>query len=660
MLRIRRFEEEGMRQYERGNIPGWFHSSVGQEAAIVGACLALRDDDCMTGTHRSHGHTIGKGANLDALMAELMGKQCGICKGRGGSMHFADTSVGIISESGIVGGGIPLATGSAFSAKLRSVDQVTLCFFGDGAVNQGTFHESLNMASLWKLPVVYLCENNGYAMTTPLAQSHGQPDIALRATAYGMPGVAVDGQDVSAVYDATVQATGRSRAGEGPTLIVANTYRFDEHNFGLLVPGGRYRSSEEVETYKRERDPILLFRKALLQEGTDERNLRAIEDEVANSVKQAVEFAVDSPAPLPATLHQYMFKTPLDCLGSLTAGRGEKLIGPQICPEKLAAAPRDTIQSTYLEALVQAQIEEMDRDERVVLIGEDISAHGCERLIERFGRGRIWNMPISEGSFAGLGIGAAINGLRPIIDLSCASFVYLAADQIINQASKLRYMTGGQIQIPIVFRCCMFSEGAAAAQHADRPYPLFMNVPGLKIISPTSAGDIKGLMKSAIRDNDPVLVFEDASLMPLKGDVPGNRDYLIPIGKAEVKHEGKDVTIVAIAGAIRPTMEAVDALAGEGISVEVIDPRTLKPLDHDAINMSTAKTGRLLIVENAHRVCNAGSEIAAVMTEKAFDILKRPILRLSAPDIHVPFSPALEKGFFPTKDQIIKAVRRLL
>ncbi|MER8577016.1 thiamine pyrophosphate-dependent dehydrogenase E1 component subunit alpha [Mesorhizobium sp. M1409] len=320
MLRIRRFEEEGMRLIKGDKIPGWFHSSVGQEAAIVGACLALRDDDAMTGTHRSHGHPIGKGADLNALMAEMMGKEGGICKGRGGSMHFADNSVGIISESGVVGGGIPLATGCAFSAKVRGVDQVTLCFFGDGAVNQGTFHESLNMASLWKLPVIYLCENNGYAMTTSVAQSHGQLDIALRAAGYGMPGVTVDGQHVSAVYDAAAQAVTRARAGEGPTLIVATTYRFDEHNFGLVIPGEPYRSVEEVEAHKRERDPILLYRIVLLAEGINEKSLRAIEDEVAEAVKLAVQFALASPMPRPEALPDYMFNSPPAGYYSFVAG----------------------------------------------------------------------------------------------------------------------------------------------------------------------------------------------------------------------------------------------------------------------------------------------------------------------------------------------------
>lgn len=310
MLRIRQFEVEGTRLFKGGKIPGAYHSSIGHEAAIVGACLALRDDDAMTGTHRSHGHPIGKGADLNALMAELMGKETGICKGRGGSMHLADNSVGIIGESAIVGGGIPLATGCGLSAKVRRTDQVALCFFGDGAVNQGTFHESLNMAALWSLPVVYLCENNGYAIRTSLARSHGQPSIAKRADAYGMPGLAVDGQDVRAVYQATKDAVARARRGAGPSLIEAQTYRFDEHNVGLVVPKA-YRTPEEVQEFKTHRDPIKLFGQAMLAAGVSQADLQAIEDEVNASVAEAIRFAEASPLPDSATLYDYLFSHPL-------------------------------------------------------------------------------------------------------------------------------------------------------------------------------------------------------------------------------------------------------------------------------------------------------------------------------------------------------------
>jgi pyruvate dehydrogenase E1 component beta subunit len=323
-------------------------------------------------------------------------------------------------------------------------------------------------------------------------------------------------------------------------------------------------------------------------------------------------------------------------------------------------APAAAVRISYLDAIVRAQIEEMERDERVIMMGEDIAIYGSGDLVARFGANRIWQTPISEASFTGVGIGAAITGLRPIIDLNIGSFMYLASDQIINQAAKLRYMTGGQIRVPIVFRCCMYYGVSIAAQHSDRPYPLFMNVPGLKIISPTTPADALGLLKSAVRDDDPVMFFEDMKLWTVKDEVPADSDHLVPIGKADIKRIGTDVTIVAIAGAMRPVVAAAAALAKEGISVEIIDPRTLKPLDMESILRSVAKTGRLVLVESAHRVANVSAEIAANVCEEAFDSLKKPIQRLSAPDVHVPFSPVLEATLYPQKEQVIAAVKRLL
>jgi pyruvate dehydrogenase E1 component beta subunit len=316
--------------------------------------------------------------------------------------------------------------------------------------------------------------------------------------------------------------------------------------------------------------------------------------------------------------------------------------------------------TSYLQAIVDAQIEEMERDEAVIMMGEDVAVYGDGRLVERFGALRIWNTPISELGFTGVGIGAAMTGLRPIVNLSIASFMFLAADPIINQAAKIRFMTGGQMKAPIVFRCCLYYDRAIAAQHSDRPYSMFMNVPGLKIVCPSRPADIKGLLKSAIRDDDPVIVFEDARLWTAKEVVPTDADFLVPIGKAAVVRPGSDVTVVAIAGAMRPTMEAAELLAQQGVSIEVIDPRTLKPLDLETIFTSLAKTGRLILVENAHRICSATSEIAAATAIEAFDLLKKPIVQLAAPDVHVPFSPALEAALYPDRDRIVSAIRQLL
>jgi len=315
---------------------------------------------------------------------------------------------------------------------------------------------------------------------------------------------------------------------------------------------------------------------------------------------------------------------------------------------------------SYMEAIVEAQIEEMSRDERVILMGENLETYGDGKVMSTFGSHRVWSTPISEGSFTGLGIGAAMTGLRPIVALSIASFIYLASDQIINQAGKLPYMTGGQMKVPAVFRCSMYYNGSIAAQHSDRPYPMFMNAPGLKIIAPSTPADMKGLLKSAIRDDDPVVVFEDATLWGLKEEVSTDPEHLVPLGKADIKHPGSDVTIVAIAGSTKPALAAAQVLKQEKILAEVIDPRTLAPLDSNSIIRSVAKTGRLVVVDNAHRTCNAAAEIVARMAEDAFDYLKKPIRRLSTPDVHIPFSPALEKPLYPSSEGIVAAVRSLL
>jgi len=310
VLRIRLFEEAVGKAVRAGLIPGSCHSSAGQEAAIVGACMALAEDDYITGTHRSHGHPIAKGADLKPLMAELMGKAEGICGGRGGSMHLADTSVGIVGESAIVGGGIPLATGAALSAQVLGNGRVSLCFFGDGAANQGTFHESLNMAMVWKLPVVYFCENNQYAATTPLTLSHSVPDIATRAAAYGMPGEIVDGQDLFAVHAAALRAVERARAGEGPSLIEAKTYRYDEHAVNLFIPA-KYRGDEEMAAW-RSRDPVALLRARLAEECVmDEAGLEQLESAVRTEVTAAVAYAEAGAEPGFETVFEHMFSDPV-------------------------------------------------------------------------------------------------------------------------------------------------------------------------------------------------------------------------------------------------------------------------------------------------------------------------------------------------------------
>jgi pyruvate dehydrogenase E1 component alpha subunit len=311
MLRVRRFEEAAMDIVRKGQgIPGAVHICVGQEATIVGACLALRADDYMVGYHRSHGHPIAKGAELAPLMAELMGRRTGVCKGKGGSMHLADFRVGSLGETAIIGAGVPQAVGAAYSARVRGTDQVALSFFGDGAANIGSFHEGLNLASIWRLGAVFVCENNLYAMSTPLAETMASDSIAARAAAYRLPGVGVDGQDVVAVFDAVSEAVGRARAGGGPTLIEARTYRYRDHaEYGNLKLS--HRDEEELEQW-RSRDPIDLLADRWQREFGDDSERAAIDEAVTKEVRDAVQFAKESPMPNPDELFDDLWATPLE------------------------------------------------------------------------------------------------------------------------------------------------------------------------------------------------------------------------------------------------------------------------------------------------------------------------------------------------------------
>ncbi|RKU29116.1 pyruvate dehydrogenase (acetyl-transferring) E1 component subunit alpha [Candidatus Poribacteria bacterium] len=298
MVEIRQFEEAAGTLYQSGQLPGFLHLYIGEEATAVGVCVHLNDDDYITSTHRGHGHLIAKGGKRDRMMAELFARTTGYCKGKGGSMHIADKETGILGANGVVGAGIPLAAGAALTAKFRATEQIAVSFFGDGATNQGVFHETLNLAAVWELPVVFVCENNRFGMGTPQKEHQRVEDIAVRAPAYDIPGVTVDGNDVLKVYAAAGEAVTRARNGDGPTLLNCDTYRFRGHHIG--DPGTSYRDREEVQEQERQRDPIRRLAQVLIdEEGMTEEELSTIDEELAEELEEALEFAKNSPDPLP-------------------------------------------------------------------------------------------------------------------------------------------------------------------------------------------------------------------------------------------------------------------------------------------------------------------------------------------------------------------------
>jgi len=318
---------------------------------------------------------------------------------------------------------------------------------------------------------------------------------------------------------------------------------------------------------------------------------------------------------------------------------------------------------SFLEAIRRAQFSEMKRDERVFIMGTDLVCNvfgTTTGFLEEFGPERVRDTPISENGFIGAAAGASMVGARPIVDANISSFLYPAMDQICSIIAKSRYIYGGQATLPLVVRCCLFYGNSNAAQHSDRPYPMLMGMPGLTILVPSGPRDANGLLRAAIRDDNPVFIFEDSTLWGRKEEVPDDPDFVVEIGKADVKLEGSDVTVVAIGGSVPIALASAKLLAEDGISVEVVDPRTLVPLDNETILKSVRKTGRVVVVDPAHQTCSAASEISARIVEEAFGALRAPIVRVTTPDTHLPFSPQIEKPLYPNKDRIVDAVRRVL
>jgi 2-oxoisovalerate dehydrogenase E1 component len=654
LLIIRRTEELLVKFYATGKLYGGVHTYIGEEAVASGVCAHLRDDDTVFSTHRGHGHALAKGVSPAELIAEVMGRATGCSGGRGGSMHIFKPEVGFMGSSGIVGPCITLAAGGAYSAMLLKTDRVSAAFFGDGASNNGSFHEGLNLATAWKLPAIFVCENNLYATEVPIGKATANTNIATRAVAYGLPGIAVDGNDVFAVYRAAGEAIARARAGGGPTLIECRTYRTRAHSEGMRDAG--YRTQEEIASWK-ERDPLRLFRAKVLADGSlTEAELDALDAEIRALVEEAGRFAETSPLPDPATVSEHIYA------GSWKLEAGQADVRPPAPrSQPPVPAPREL---TFVDAAREGLAEEMARDARIFVVGEGIGPRGGNfnttvGLYDLYGEERLRDSPISERGFTNLCTGAAATGTRPIVDFMFIDFLADAFGDMFNQMCKLQWMSSGRLKMPIVVRGCVGAALSNAAHHSGNYYPFFMHIPGFRVVMPSTPADAKGLLKTAIRSDDPVLFLEHKNLLALKGPVPDG-EYLIPFGQAVVRRAGTDLTIVGIGFTVKQALDAAEQLAAEGISAEVIDPRTLAPLDMDTILASVHKTGRLLVVDEDFAPCGVGAEIAAQAMERAFDDLDAPVRRVNGLFAPAPYSPPLYEPMTPTVKSIAAAARELL
>jgi 2-oxoisovalerate dehydrogenase E1 component len=581
-------------------------------------------------------------------MAELYGKHDGCCGGRGGTMHLYDPAIGLFGTNGLVGGGIPSAVGAAISSKFRGTDGVAVAFFGDGATNHAAFHEALNFAGVRRAPVVLVCENNLYATATALSSVTLNPEIASRAAAYGIPGIAVDGNDVIAVYEATRVAVERARRGDGPTLIESKTYRTVGHHEGDPVTG-LYRTQEEVDAWA-QRCPIETFKRQIIEDYAivSGQELADVDATVDEAIATAIDYARSSPEPEPTSYVLHVFAEPLN---------------PQ---EAMADSPRNrpTTEMSWLDAVRDGIAEEMRRNPNVIYFGEGTGERGgtfghTKNLFQEFGPDRMVDTPISELGFTGAALGASATNVRCIADLMFADFLFEAAGQIVLQAAKLRYMSNGRMQAPLVIRVGAGAVRSAGPHHSGTYHPMWAHVPGLVVCLPSSPADAKGLMKTALRAHDPVIILESKALFATKGPVPDG-EHLVPFGLARVARVGTDLTIATAGQLVAKSLEAAEVLAGQGMAVEVIDLRTIQPLDVETVADSVRRTHRLLVVDEAYAMYGVGAELAQAMNELCFDALDGPVARLHTAPVSHPFAPSLEKAMLISTEMIVDRVHRVM
>jgi len=621
----------------------------GHEALSAGAALALEDGDQLVATYRGLANVVAKGVTLGPYFAELLGRSAGLSKGKAGAMGVSEPDHGIMWTTGIVGAGPPIANGLALAASLRGTPTVVLVSFGDGATSIGFVHEAMNLAAVWDLPVVFFCENNAWAECTPLAEYTKTERLSDRAAGYGMPGVTVDGTDPIAVYQAVKEAARRARSGGGPTFVEAVTYRLQGHYFGDPM---EYVPADELEA-KRSVAPFDVYRRRLLDEQvatSDE--LDAIDATLDAEIEEAFNFALASEETDVAELEVDVFA------GSITNAARAKDV-------PMGTVPEGETEDMGLVAAVNRTLDRaLTRDERVVLLGEDIAdpAGGLFKvtagLSTKHGTDRVRNTPIAETAIIGAAIGASLGGLRPVAELMFMDFLGVALDQIANHAAKIRYMSGGRQHAPMVIRTTVGM--GSGPQHSQAVEAWAMHVPGIKVVWPSTSADAVGLLNSCLDDEDPCLFIESMKLYFGGGMFPVPKDdFHLPIGSADVKRSGSDVTIVTYGPSVQDALNAATQLDGEGSSVEVVDLRTLVPLDLDTVLGSVAKTKRLVVMHESVGFCGPGAEIAASVGTELFGELEAPIARVAATYTPVPRSGTLEAACRPDVAALVAAIRSL-
>ena len=648
MLVPRVIEEKMLRLIRQNRISKWF-SGYGQEAISVGTTWALNEDDYLLPMHRNLGVWTTRGVELRPLFCQLMGKEGGFTNGRDRTFHFGLPErhiVGMISHMAAM---MPVACGLGQAFRYRDEPRVAVAFCGDGGSREGDFHEALNLASVWNLPVLFIIENNGYGLSTPTSDALGSSQIADAAQGYGMPGEVVDGNDVLGVIDTVEAAAGYARA-NGPVLLEMNTFRVRGHE---EASGTTYVPDELIDEWE-DRDPIDRLTRSVLASGQlPQADIEAMRAELEEEIHEVAEWALDQP----------------EVESTLEKERGDLFAPfPSDSPldvEMLHSAPADGPHSEkrFIDAIQDGLRQAMEADASMLMMGQDIAEYGgvfkvSEGFLEAFGEKRIRNTPIIESGAIGAALGLAVEGLNPVVEIQYADFITCGFNQTVNNLATTQYRWGQPVGVTI--RAPIGGGIGAGPFHSQSLEAWFAHVPGLKVVMPSSPSDAKGLLFSALADPNPVLFFEHKKLYrSIREDVP-DAPYRLPLGTARVARSGRDATLVSWGVGVHWALEVAEARAEEGVELEVIDLRTLVPWDRDTVLQSLARTNRLLVLHEATRTGGFGAEVAAEITEEGFTELDAPPIRVGAEDLPVPFARALERDIFSARSKLDDALDRLL
>jgi 2-oxoisovalerate dehydrogenase E1 component len=636
----RTIEEKMLRLIRQNRLSKWF-SGYGQEAIAVGCAWALDSGDTILPMHRNLGVWTTRGVPLDRLFCQLMGKEGGFTHGRDRTFHFGTLDHRIVGMISHLAAMLPVADGFGLAAQLDETGAVACAFVGEGATREGDFHEALNLAAVWKLPVLFVVENNQYGLSTPTAEAMAVEDIADAAAGYGMAGEVVDGNDVLAVIDAVGHAAARGWAGEGPTLLEMKTFRMRGHE---EASGTKYVPDALMEAWAA-RDPLLQYQTtALTQEWLTAEEVERIDAELRAEVEEVAEWALGQPA------------VESDLETERTA-----LFAPS--PVTTIALEGARSEKRFIDAVQDGLRQAFEADDRTVLLGQDVAEYGgvfkvTQGFVEQFGKARVRNTPIIESGALGCAMGLALEGFKPVVEMQYADFITCGFNQIVNNLGTTHYRWGAPLNVTIR---APFGGGIGAGPfHSQSPEAWFAHAPGLKVVIPGTPADAKGLLLAAIEDPNPVLFFEHKHLYrSLKGEVP-DAPYTVVLGEANVVREGADLTLVTWGVGVQWALEEAAHWAEQGREIEIVDLRTLVPWDRAAVLRSLAKTNRLLVLHEAQRTAGFGAEVAAQLIEEGFEHLDAPPVRVASEDLPIPFSRGLEAEIYSARGKLRAGVEHVL